>query len=209
MYKYIIFDVDGTLLNTEKALLSSLQKVVREDLGKDYSPEELTFALGIPGEITLRKLGIKTLVESNKKWLEYVEDFREQMKIFDGMEDTLVALRNKGIPMGVVTSKTKGEWKTDSTHFDLEKHFNFIVCADDTCKYKPEPEPMLKFIEVSGVKPSEAIYIGDTIYDMKCANGAGVDFALALWGAKSKEGINAKYELQKPGDILDIIGFNS
>lgn len=67
------------------------------------------------------------------------------------------------------------------------------------------PEPLLKFIELSEVDKSETIYIGDTKYDLDCALGAGIDFALALWGAKSSIGIDANYILENPKQILELV----
>jgi phosphoglycolate phosphatase-like HAD superfamily hydrolase len=87
----------------------------------------------------------------------------------------------------------------------LNDFFKLAVCADDTEKHKPNPDPILKFIEISGDDKSKTIYIGDTKYDMECAFGAGIDFALALWGAKSSIGINANYILESPSQVLDLI----
>ena len=205
MYNHIIFDIDGTILDTEFAVLSSLQKLVFEELNKNFSFEELRFALGIPGEVTLNKLGIANLFESNEKWNRYLKEYLYHVKVFDGIKDTLVKLNEIGISTGIVTSKTKEEYINDFVPFGLSNYFKLVVCADDTEKHKPNPDPILKFIELSGVDKSKAIYIGDTKYDMDCAFGAGIDFALALWGAKSSVGINANYIFENPKQILDLI----
>jgi HAD superfamily hydrolase (TIGR01549 family) len=205
MYNCVIFDVDGTLIDTEIAVLSSLQRVVNESLNIKLSLEELSFALGIPGEVALNILGIKNVTMANIKWNEYMKDFSHHVKVFEDIEETLIKLNALGILTGIVTSKTKEELKNDFIPFGLELYLKIIVCADDTDNHKPHPEPILKLIDIIGVCPSRTIYIGDTIYDMKCANAAGVDFALALWGAKSTEGINAKYMLKTPKQILEII----
>jgi phosphoglycolate phosphatase-like HAD superfamily hydrolase len=105
----------------------------------------------------------------------------------------------------IVTSKTKEEFLNDFVPFGLINYFKLVVCADDTEKHKPNPEPILKFIELSGADKSKTIYIGDTKYDMDCAFGAGIDFALALWGAKSSIGINANYIFENPKQILELI----
>ncbi|MBW9147918.1 HAD family hydrolase [Clostridium sp. CM028] len=205
MYNYVIFDIDGTILDTEFAVLSSLQKLMFEELNKNFSFEELRFALGIPGEVTLNKLGITNLPESNEKWNRYLEEYLSHVKVFDDIKDTLVKLNEMGISVGIVTSKTKKEYINDFVPFGLTNYFKFVVCADDTEKHKPNPEPILKFIELSGADKSKTIYIGDTKYDMDCAFSAGIGFALALWGAKSSIGINANYIFQNPKQILELI----
>lgn len=202
MYKYIIFDIDGTILDTEKAVLLSLQRLVKEELKKDLSFEKLRFALGIPGSATLNKLGIADTVRGNNTWNKYLKEHFNNVKVFDYVEDTLIKLKNKCIYMGIVTSKTREEFENDFTPFGLNEYFDLVVCADDTEKHKPDPEPVLEFIKLSGAEKSETIYIGDTKYDAECAADAGIDFALALWGAKTAEGIDAKYILKSPEDIL-------
>jgi HAD superfamily hydrolase (TIGR01549 family) len=205
MYNYIIFDIDGTILDTEIAVLSSLQKLVFEELNKNLSFEELRFALGIPGEVTLNKLGITNFFYCNEKWNRYLKEYFHHVKVFDDIKDTLVKLNEMGISTGIVTSKTKEEFLNDFVPFGLINYFKLVVCADDTEKHKPNPEPILKFIELSGADKSKTIYIGDTKYDMDCAFGAGIDFALALWGAKSSIGINANYIFENPKQILELI----
>ena len=205
MYNYIIFDVDGTLLDTEIAVLSSLQKLVSEELNKNYSFEELKFALGIPGEVALNKLGITNILECSEKWNVYLKEYFHHVKIFDDIKESLVKLNEMGVFIGIVTSKTKEEFLNDFVPFGLTDYFKLVVCADDTEKHKPNPEPLLKFIELSEVDKSETIYIGDTKYDLDCALGAGIDFALALWGAKSSIGIDANYILENPKQILELV----
>jgi len=205
MYSYIIFDIDGTILDTEFAVLSSLQKLVSEELNKNYSFEELRFAFGIPGEVALNKLGITNILESNEKWNKYLKEYYHHIKIFDSIKETLVKLNERGVLTGIVTSKTKEEFLNDFVPFELSNYFKLVVCADDTEKHKPNPDPILKFIELSGVDKSKTIYIGDTKYDRDCAFSAGIDFALALWGAKSSIGIDADFIFENPKQILELI----
>lgn len=209
MYNYIIFDIDGTILDTERAVLSSLQKLLFEEFNKKFSFEELSFVLGIPGEVSLKKLGVSNLEECNKKWNMYLKEYFNHVKVFDNIKETLVELNQMGISTGIVTSKTKEEFINDFEPFGLTNYFKLVVCADDTEKHKPNPDPILKFIEISGADKSKTIYIGDTKYDMECASSAGIDFALALWGAKSTTGINPTYALENPKEILELIKVNS
>ena len=204
MYSCIIFDIDGTIIDTELAVLLSLQKLLSEEHNKKYSFEELRFALGIPGEAALKKLGITNISESFNKWSIYLKEYFHHVKVFDDIVETIVELKEMGVLIGIVTSETKEEFLNDFVPFGLSHYFNLVVCADDTEKHKPDPEPILKFIELSGADKSKTIYIGDTKYDMNCATSAGVDFALALWGAKSSKGINANYILESPKQIVEL-----
>lgn len=205
MYKYIIFDVDGTILDTKDAVLLSLQKIVFEELGRNCSTHELSFALGITGETALKKLGITSIEGCIKRWNKYLKEYYGKVRIFDGIKETLLKLNEKKVLTGIVTSETKEEFKSFFIPFGLRNYFDIIVCADDTKKHKPYPEPILKFLELSNARKSETIYIGDTKYDLKCSSGAGTDFALALWGAQSSKGIEADYILEKPEQILELI----
>lgn len=205
MYDCVIFDIDGTLIDTEKAIIGSLQKVLLEELGKHYDYNDLVFTFGIPGAVSLEKFGIKNIEATCRRWNSYIEEFRTEMRIYPGIEEVLRKLDQKRIKNGIVTSKTKEEFKKHFIPLGLADYFKYVVCADDTTKYKPEPEPLLKFMELFNVSPDNSIYIGDTIYDLRCAQGAKIDFGLALWGAKQPESINAQYKLKQPREILDIV----
>ncbi|MBP1964161.1 HAD family hydrolase [Paenibacillus aceris] len=205
MYSTIIFDVDGTLIDTEEAVLGSLQKLLKTDYNKEVDLSELIFVLGIPGTVSLPKLGIDNIDKANERWNFFMKDFYHSIHVFNGINNLMDTLKNKGIVQGIVTSKTKEELQDDFVPFGLMKYLTYIVCADDTNKHKPNPEPILKFLENSKAEPSSSIYIGDTIYDSECARDSGVDFGLALWGCKNHENIPAKYKFETPLDILKIL----
>ncbi|HYF81571.1 MAG TPA: HAD family hydrolase [Clostridia bacterium] len=205
MIKCVVFDVDGTLIDTGEAIISSLQKVLEEDLGKAYSEDELSFAFGIPGAVTLERLGVNNIESSLAKWIKYLNDFSDSMKIFDGIDNCLRKIKELNIKTGIVTSKTREEFDSNFIPFGLADYFDYVICADDTAKHKPHPEPILKLMEMSGDDPKDLVYIGDTKYDKECAEGAGVKFGLALWGAKSSEGFDSAYILHSPIDILEFI----
>lgn len=205
MYECIIFDVDGTLIDSEEAVLNSLKIVLKEELGRSFSSEELSFAFGIPGDEPLRKLGIKDIDDVIYRWDKYLKKFHHLIKVYPQIENVLKILKDKGVRIGIVTSKTKREYNEDFIPYGLGKYIDNVVCADDTLKHKPYPDPINKFLEISGAKKHTSIYIGDTAYDSKCAHSAGVDFALAGWGAKNPEDIPAKFKLKSPEDILSIV----
>ncbi|HDX9636059.1 TPA: HAD family hydrolase [Bacillus cereus] len=207
MYSCVIFDVDGTIIDTEVAVLSSLQKLLQIEKGKTYSFEELAFVLGIPGEVALKHFNISDIKKANNEWNKYLREFEHHINIFPDLQDTLITLWKAGIKTGIVTSKTKQELIDDFYPFNLQNYLSYIVCADDTVKHKPHPEPLLKFLDISKCDPADAIYIGDTKYDSQCAKEANVSFGLALWGAKSSESVDAEFLLKSPKDILEIVKY--
>lgn len=206
MVTSIIFDVDGTILDTEHAILKSLQKILKEEVNKEYDVQDLRFCLGIPGKETLKQLNVENIDVVHPKWAKAVLDFSHDVSIFGQLEDTIKELSTLDVKLGIVTSKTRPELKAEFEPFGLNGYFEHITCACDTDKHKPHPEPLLTCLEQLKLPANEAIYIGDSIYDMQCAKSAGVKFALALWGAKTSEGFEeADYILQEPKDILGLL----
>ena len=203
MYKHIVFDVDGTLVNTEYAVLHSLQDTLKEVQNKNYKIEELEFVLGITGEAAIKQMGIANITETVDLWNNHLNSYKDSVMIFDGIKDLLQKLSHD-YKLGIVTSKTKAEFEEEVTHFGLNKYFGIIVCANDTKKHKPNPEPLLQYMELSNAKPEETLYIGDSIYDMQCAKSSGVDFAFAKWGNR-RQNIEAKYALLNPLGLLNYL----
>lgn len=206
MLRAIIFDVDGTILDTEKAILQSLQRTLREETQKDYPFEALRFALGIPGKDALQRLNVDDIEAVHQKWSAAVLDFSHEVAVFESLEEVIQHLATKPLQLGIVTSKTAQEVVDEFEPFGLSEYFQHIVSASDTAKHKPHPEPLLKCLDALQIAPEEAIYIGDSIYDFQCAKQAGAKFALAHWGAKSTIGFEeADYVFYEPKDILAIV----
>lgn len=207
MYTCVILDVDGTLIDTEAAVIGSLKKLLQERDMAVTDDEKLRFVLGIPGKDSLPRLGIEDVEEACERWNGFMKDFADQISPYDGIPDALRRLKNAGITTGIVTSKTRQELEDDFVLFGLMGQLDYVVCADDTDKHKPCPDPLLKFLELSGADPDRSIYVGDTKYDAEYASAAGVDFALALWGAPAPGEVrNATHRLAHPSNIPGLAG---
>lgn len=211
MYKHIIFDVDGTLIDTHEATIMALDKVLKEVTGHSFEREELLFAIGVSGKVSLPRFGISSTAEIEAvslKWSEYLRLYSMHIKMYPGIEKMFNELNSKNIKMGLVTSNTRYELDSLMPYFLPFKLKDFVehtVCSDDTVRNKPYPDPILKFLELSGCKPSEAIYIGDTAHDFNCAQSAGVDFGLAAWGAGDVKGINPRFAFKSPEAVFDTV----
>jgi HAD superfamily hydrolase (TIGR01549 family) len=204
-YNNIVFDIDGTLIDTEEAMLRSLQRTVQETDGRTLEVDDLRFIFGMTAEDALRSLGIKDVAQAFLLWKDHYLRAASGVRVFPGVESLLRELRARSIRLGVLSSKTRYEYGTDFLPFGLGGYFDLAILAEDSLKHKPDPEPMLAYLARSEAQAAEVLYIGDRVYDMQCAKGAGVDFALALWSRRDSGDIEARYYLQRPEDVLKAL----
>ncbi|WP_278599934.1 HAD family hydrolase [Clostridium tertium] len=206
-YKCIIFDLDGTILNTERMNLIPLQRLIKEELGEVISYEDLLKYKAYAGKRTLEDLGFKDIDKSYKKWVQYVNDFEEGAILYEGFDEVMKTLNSKGIICAIASSKMKDQYEIDFGPTRLKKYIQCEVLADDTKRHKPYPDPLLKVSEILNISPKDCMYIGDTIFDFKATKAAGMDFGIAMWGADDLEGIDADYNFKNPSDILKELNF--
>lgn len=200
-YKHIVFDIDNTLLDTEYAVLHSLQRVLKEKAGEDKDLAELNFALGITGSDALKRLGIRDIEGAIGIWSGYLQAYADTIHVFDGVEDLMKRLGAAGCSLGIVTSKTRKDYEENFLPFGLGAYFTHVVCADDTRLHKPDGAPLERYMQVTEAHKEELLYIGDSIYDRQCAGRAGVDFGLAVWGCRSFRHMEAEYYFGQPYDV--------
>ena len=205
-YDHIVFDIDGTLINTQNAVFSGLKDTLREIAGIEKTTEELLFTFGIPGEEALRLLGIPDPKAALVRWNVHIRKYWPTIDVFPGMRQALegISAGNPG-SMGIVTSKTRLEYEVEFCRFDISRYLTVAVTANDTAAHKPAPDPLFKYMELTGATPGRTLYIGDSVYDMRCAKAAGVDGVLALWGAMDPN-VESTYRAAAPIDLLAIIG---
>lgn len=208
MSQTILFDVDGTLVDTEKTIIKSWQKTLKDTLNIEPAAEDLFYVLGIPGTKAVERYAQNS--EQGQELLELWEKNDHAMfhysQLFDGINEMLQKLTNHGIQLGIVTSRTDQEMQIVLNNFDLKKYFATFITASKTKLHKPNPDPILKAIETLKIDPAETLYIGDSIYDFQCAKNANVEFALAGWGAKDNpEFAKADYLLQVPDDLVKLV----
>ena len=206
-YKHLVFDIDGTLMDTVQLHMESLRALLKELTGKDVPEEELTFTFGIPGLSSLAQLGISDVETALEKWVSYYQVVAERLglKLFPGIREALEQLYRSDVKLGIITSKLRVEYDTQFLDLGIADLFETVITSSDTPMGKPYPDPMYAYLEKTGADKEEVLYFGDTVYDMDCARSAGVDQALALWGCLMPDGIEATYRLKKPEDILEFI----
>ncbi len=200
--KAIIFDVDGTIIDTESVQLKALQQVAKQR-GLHYSMDDLRIVFGLPGRIGLERLGIEDVEQTLADWEEAIEAFQDEMTLFDRMQELIEMLHKQGYALGIVTSKTKKQFDTEVVPFGIHTYFDAIVVADDTEKHKPHPDPLQHCMAQLNVEPSDTLYIGDSIFDYECALAAKASFGVATWGAtQASQMVEATYHFETAADVI-------
>lgn len=201
-YRHIAFDIDGTLTNSEFAVLQSLRETLKAVTGRAFPTQELTFALGIPGRDALERLELPDVPAALELWLRIYHE--HSISIFPGIPELLAELKGRGLSLGVVTSQTREEYDLGFAPLPISRYFTTLIRVEDATGCKPSPAPLLKYMELAGCSPSELLYVGDREGDLRCARGAGVDFALAGWGNPGGQ-MDWTYRLEKPEDLLECL----
>lgn len=203
--RYIAFDVDGTLLNALPAALQSFQQTLWEFTGHTYSIEELYPTMGRSNEDALALLGLTYSEALIRRWIELQSAMGGDVHLFPNVPEVLAELKRRRCVLGIVTSRSHEEYEMDRRLFDrIECFFDHIILYEMTQEHKPSPQPLQKFMELSGAVPSETLYVGDTLWDMQCAGAAGAKGGLALWGALDQS-VPADYRFSMPEFILEVV----
>lgn len=132
--------------------------------------------------------------------------FADDADFFEGIKEMLEVLREKGCSLGIVTSRSYQEYQDYFTKFHLDDLFSVKVLSEDTLLHKPNADPLLKYMELTGASKEECIYIGDMPSDINCANNAGVLSALVTWNHSGVQCEEAKVIFNSTKDILDLLG---
>ena len=201
-YKYIAFDIDGTLIDTRDTFTYSFARTILELKGETVSPDDLVRYFGLPSMTGIEQVGFPDPVAALELWEKFYREMAaSKSKPYPGVHEALGRIVASGIRIGVITSRSRDEFEYDPNLHPWRGGLKTVVCADDTLNHKPDAEPALAFASRAGVPVSRCLYVGDTILDSQCAAAAGMDFALACWRGISA-GIPCDYRFTNAGEML-------
>ena len=201
MIKYILIDVDGTLVDTRNIFYSSLNDTLRKYLIPETDDQTL---FGMSVDQALSKLKLENRMEIKNDW----EASFSRYSLAAGFFDNIVEMEKKacGLGMEIIIITSRGHVTADPicTQSELGPYIAGCIAAEDTVNHKPDPDPLLKAMEQFSIDPKSAIYIGDTFQDYQAASASGVRFALAGWNRLAKK-LECVLSLNDPMDIFEIL----
>jgi pyrophosphatase PpaX len=214
----VLFDLDGTLVDTTELILQSFAHAFEAHLpGRLPVRGDLIATFGRSLPAALLELAVlngaadpRTLAdEMLASYREFQHAHHDRLiQPFDGITSLLEGLTALGYRLGVVTSKMQHFARHGMRLFDLERHFDVAVFHDDVTKHKPDPEPLLEAARRAGVAASEAIYIGDSIHDVVAGRAAGMTTVAVLWGpfdGAVLEAVSPDHIVPTPGALLELL----
>jgi len=186
----VLFDWDGTLVNTAEASYRCYEKLFgsygiafdRDAFRRTYSPNwHLTYsALGLAEE---------RWAEADKRWLSHYCE--EEIVLIEGARDALLRVRAAGLRAGLVTSGDRVRVSRELADLGMAELFEVLVCAEDTVRRKPHPEPLLLALQRMRLGAAEAVYVGDSPEDVQMAQAAGVRTVGIPGGFPNREALAA------------------
>ncbi|MEG2450763.1 MAG: HAD hydrolase-like protein, partial [Clostridia bacterium] len=207
-YDTILFDLDGTLFDTESGVKKSISYCL-DAFGYEYTPEVLHAMIGPPFRVSMKKFfGVdpENSEKFIKKYREHYTDFGwYDCKPFDGVEQLLIDLKSAGFRLAVATSKPIFFTNQIINKFGFDKYFDFVGGALSDCSRDTKSSVINFVLEGLNIEDkSKVVIVGDRLYDIEGAHLSGIDSIAILWGYGNLKEFNdykATYILDTPSDV--------
>ncbi len=202
-YSTVLFDLDGTLVDSGQVMDACLRELTLELLGREPTPAQLArFHVG-------GKLVDCMRVIDEERAEELVDAYRERYhrlaaghECFAGIEALLGELKAEGRLLGLVTAKRRQATDIVLRAAGLEDVFDTIVTSEETDRHKPDPQPLLLALERLGASPESAAYVCDGPHDVAAARAAGMTPVAVAWGGIHEREL---IELAEPDLLMESV----
>lgn len=198
----VLFDFDGTLVDTVELIRESHRHAVKTVLGKDLSDKELVALVGLPLPAQMQAFSEIHADELFRVYREWnLDHTAELIQSYTGMDELLDRLVATERPLAIVTSKARHVVDVALDVLPVRDYFDVIVTTDDTESHKPDPEPVLYALEALGASPGEAVLVGDAPFDLRAGQAAGCPTIAVTWGFFDRDTLAE----EQPDAIVDHV----
>ena len=211
MRNFIVFDLDGTLLDTLPDIAAAMNRVLfRFGLPQHSKDSYKQFTGNGARMLTLRALaGQEEMAEA--VLAAYTQEYAQNNKVktapYPGIPELLMALNARGIKLIVYSNKDDADAKDVVAHYFPDVSFALVRGALPDVALKPDPAALLQALEELELAPEDGLYLGDTMVDMQTAKAAGIDAVGVLWGFQSREDLSSQHPealIEQPMDLLQV-----
>jgi pyrophosphatase PpaX len=209
-YPTVLFDLDGTLIDSGEIILASFRHATRTVLAREIPDEVLAAAVGGSNIYEqMRAFDEERAEELVRVYREHNEPLHDDLVAFEGIEGVLERLKSERRRLGIVTAKRRRTVDLAFSLLPLERYFDTVVTAEQTKQHKPHPEPVLAALERLGSSPDEAAFVGDSPFDMGAGKAAGVFTVAVSWGkihpVERLVEAGADAIVHTPEELLDVL----
>ncbi|MGD6871076.1 pyrophosphatase PpaX [Sutcliffiella horikoshii] len=206
----VLFDLDGTLIDTNDLIIESFLHTLDHYYPEQYGREDVLTFLGPPLYDTFVKMDESKVDEMVAHYRAFnMSKHDDYVTEFEGVVETVKLLHEKGLKLGIVTTKMRQTVVMGLKLTGLDQYFDVVVCLDDVTNAKPDPEPIHLALQQLGSTPDEAIMVGDNFHDILAGKNAGTKTAAVSWTIKGVEYLQSfepDYTLTHMQDLLPIVG---
>ncbi|HKH29452.1 MAG TPA: HAD-IA family hydrolase [Gaiellaceae bacterium] len=179
----VLFDLDGTVVDSGAIILASLRHATKTVLGETIPDERLLATVGGSGLASqMRDFAPDRVDELVRVYTEHNGPLHAELAACDGMLELLGDLKADGRRLGIVTAKRRKTVQLAFETLPIERLFDVVVAGDETDRQKPHPEPLLRALAQLGARTTTAAYVGDSPFDIQAAKAGGLTAIAATWG---------------------------
>ncbi len=201
-FKGILFDLDGTLIDTSNLIIRSFQHTFTRHYGRPLTAAEVYAFFGKPLKAAMEHYGPDKVDELINTYREFNLAHHDQLTTgFAGVPETIRKIYNAGILMAIVTSKSRGTALRGLRLFHMDQCFAAVIGHEECRKHKPDPEPVYKALAAIKLAPADCLMVGDSPFDLASARAAGVKTAAVRWTQIAWDNLLA----EQPDYILNTI----
>ena len=204
-FPVVLFDLDGTLVDSAAVILGSFHHATETVLQRRFPDEQILARVGGTNlDHQMRLLDSEHVDELVRVYREHNDPQYSNLACFDGMVGVLSRLKGEGRRLGVVSAKRRSTVERVFDGAAIGEYFDVVVGSDDTERHKPDPEPLLRALELLGADPPDAAYVGDSPFDVGAARAAGVYSVAVGWGGIHRVE-DADAFVEAPKELLGVL----